>query len=802
MLQPGTRIEKYSIIEKIGAGGMADVYLAKDIVLKRDIAIKILPSEFARDLEHISRFEKEIRNLAALYHPNIVPIYDVGCYDKCHFYAMAYLPKGDLKQRIRDGLPHNRALEIFKQIADALRYAHQQGLIHRDIKPKNILFDIEERPIVTDLGIAKAIGSNTHMTNTGMIVGTPHYMSPEQAQGKQLDHRSDLYSLGVLFYEMLTGSVPYEAEDTFAVGFMHINEPIPKLPLSLSRYQFFIDRLMAKNRENRYTDASEVLSDIAKFELEAIRQEVDDTKQMPLTRWTAKPEMDSPFPTPLQGSRDIRRRRNVWGGIIFLTALALAGIYLFINALPMPRRFNKSAPVASENMARDMTASRSETDVTSPNESEDTPEDPMKDLSDRSKFYRKKEIERLLTLAQKHFNAQHLSIPKGQNAIECYKEVLILDHDNDQALKGLIAVVDKYIELSDKAIEKQKFDQAAQQLLMASKVIPDDDAIISARKRLETAEKESAKNAHEINQPLDQARRKEFETRLAEGRNALTAGDQAQAINAFKKALNIFPQNASARSGLEKAQAMADESNQESTILTPLKMKFVYIKPGSFHMGSPETESERDDDEERHKVILSRGFWLQTTEVTQGQWRAVMDKNPSHFSDCGDECPVENISWQDTQIFIKRLNKREDKLFYFLPSEAQWEYAARAGSDSKFCFGDLDSTLAEFSWYDGNAGGTPHPVATKQSNAWGLYDMHGNVWEWCRDWYGNYATETVTDPIGHLSGHNRIFRGGSWFVDGKKCRSAVRQALSPENRNFYLGVRLAAQLKKNNGGQR
>jgi formylglycine-generating enzyme required for sulfatase activity len=227
-------------------------------------------------------------------------------------------------------------------------------------------------------------------------------------------------------------------------------------------------------------------------------------------------------------------------------------------------------------------------------------------------------------------------------------------------------------------------------------------------------------------------------------------------------------------------------------------MKFVYINPGTFMMGSPTDEPGRNSDETRHQVTLTKGYYMQTTEVTQGQWKAVMDNNPSSFSSCGDNCPVEKVSWNDVQEFITALNQKEKTDVYRLPTEAEWEYAARAGTTSAFANGgisetgcDLDTKLNAMGWYCGNENSKTHAVAQKQANAWGLYDMHGNVWEWCQDWYGSYPDISVTDPGGPSRGSYRVIRGGSWSTYAQYCRSAVRNNLSPGYRGNSIGLRLS-----------
>jgi formylglycine-generating enzyme required for sulfatase activity len=217
-------------------------------------------------------------------------------------------------------------------------------------------------------------------------------------------------------------------------------------------------------------------------------------------------------------------------------------------------------------------------------------------------------------------------------------------------------------------------------------------------------------------------------------------------------------------------------------------MTFVLIPLGSFTMGSPLREKERGNNEIQHQVAISNSFYMQTTEVTQAQWYAVMGDNPSHFK--GADLPVDRVSYKDIEGFIQKLNKIDKAAKYRLPTEAEWEYACRAGSKTAFCFGDEASRLGEYAWYKGNAGDQTHPVGKKKRNAWGLYDMHGNVWEWCQDWFGDYPSASVTDPGGPPSGSACVMRGGSWFYRAEYCRSAERGSNPPNLRNNRIGFRL------------
>lgn len=235
-----------------------------------------------------------------------------------------------------------------------------------------------------------------------------------------------------------------------------------------------------------------------------------------------------------------------------------------------------------------------------------------------------------------------------------------------------------------------------------------------------------------------------------------------------------------------------------------VKLEMVKILAGTFMMGSPKNELGRyyDDDEKQHQVTLTKDYLLGKYPVTQAQWRAIMGNNPSCFK--GAKRPVENVSWDDAKSFCDKLNERYagklPQCYKFdLPTEAQWEYACRAGTTTALNNGTnlTDekyhcSNLAEVAWYYyQNEESQTHPVGQKRSNNAGLYDMHGNVWEWCRDWYGNYRDGAVTDPVGPRTGSYRVFRGGSWRDNAKNCRSAYRGYDSPGFRDNHFGFRLA-----------
>ncbi len=255
--------EEYEILEELGRGGMAIVFKAREKQLERDVAIKVLPFSLAFDKEFVERFQREARTSAKLEHPGIIPIYRVGKHGRVIYFVMKFLRGKPLSSVLaaRGALPPSEIRNILAQVGRALAYAHRSGIVHRDIKPDNIMFDEHGQAVVTDFGIAKA-ATGGKLTGTGMSIGTPHYMSPEQARAQALDGRSDLYSLGVVAYQCLTSNVPFDGEDSFSIGYKHIMEelPTPRLDSQDKRDLFeVIRKMMAKQAADRFQSADELV---------------------------------------------------------------------------------------------------------------------------------------------------------------------------------------------------------------------------------------------------------------------------------------------------------------------------------------------------------------------------------------------------------------------------------------------------------------------------------------------------------------------------------------------------------------
>lgn len=253
------QIAGYRLLRVIGHGGMATVYLGTQLSLGRDVAIKVMRPETLADEVSRRRFENETRTIARLEHPNIVGIHDVGrTADGLPWYAMPHLPHGHLGQRDLRG-DQARVRAILQALLSALAYAHARGVIHRDVKAENVLFDETDRPLLADFGIALRRGYGTRMTMVGLAVGSTAYMAPEQARGQQVDFRADLYSVGVLAWEMLTGALPFAGEDALSMALAHVQNPVPRLPPELRHWQRFLDQALAKSPKRRFADAGQML---------------------------------------------------------------------------------------------------------------------------------------------------------------------------------------------------------------------------------------------------------------------------------------------------------------------------------------------------------------------------------------------------------------------------------------------------------------------------------------------------------------------------------------------------------------
>ncbi|WP_434654692.1 protein kinase domain-containing protein [Pseudomonas sp. R3-56] len=342
-------IPGYDIDGEIGEGAMASVYLATQRSLERKVALKVMAAALAADPTFCERFLREGKTLARLSHPHTVTIHDIGNVGELYYMAMEYLPNGTLKERIAAGLTPEQGLTYIRQIASALGYAHGLGLVHRDVKPANILFRADGTAVLSDFGIAKSLDDRTQFTQAGFAVGTPSYMSPEQARGQDIDGRADLYALGVVLYEILVGKLPYIGNDALSTALAHLTEPLPELPVHHGRYQEVLRKLLAKDPAERFPDATALLRALdnlpeesseatlirpLSFELPAAPPPVDDLAgltpisiDIPSGPAYAQPQ-PKPIPPPVkptpQSTVPEQRKRPVFALAAVAVAVALA----------------------------------------------------------------------------------------------------------------------------------------------------------------------------------------------------------------------------------------------------------------------------------------------------------------------------------------------------------------------------------------------------------------------------------------------------------------------------------------------
>ncbi len=305
-------IPGYSDLREIGRGGMARVYLARQESLGRNVALKVL-NKFDKPTD-AQRFLNEAHLIAALDHRNIITIHDIGALGERHYIAMEYLAGGDLEKRLTKPISVPAALEIVRVIGACLAFVHDQGVIHRDIKPANILFHTDGTPILTDFGIAKHNETDAQLTMDGTAVGSPYYLSPEQAECKPLDGRTDIYGLGVVLYEMLTGRKPFEGATPMETLVAHITEPAPPLPPQLSRFQPLLDRMLAKQADDRFESGAELVEEV-------IRVSSDNLPGRSSTPGRAR----SQGKVRASGRRGARMRRYANVGAVALIMIAIAG---------------------------------------------------------------------------------------------------------------------------------------------------------------------------------------------------------------------------------------------------------------------------------------------------------------------------------------------------------------------------------------------------------------------------------------------------------------------------------------------
>ena len=428
------------LLNEIGQGGMAKVYLAMQESLQRPVAVKFLNNPDSPGFHE--RFMNEGRYLAALSHSNIVEVYDVGESHGHYYILMEYLPSGDLKRRIQRGIKPITALKLTLKIAGCLDYLHNQGIVHRDLKPSNILFRADNNPVLTDFGIAKLLQESGELTMGGSILGSPSYLSPEQAGfSPEIDGRSDLYSLGVVLYEMLTGRRPYTGESFAAIIMAHQHDPIPRLPEQLGCFQPLIERLLAKRADARFQNGAELIQAIrvaTNMEYQQVRRPAENEPPARFEPQIGEPESGL-LHTPAK-----RHKSPVLLSLLLLSVLLPAislnqGESVQFKQLP---EAGSATPAAA--MQDPLTSTLVFTEPRREPQRQQ-PTAPVQSKLDK--------VDRLLGLAHERMDSLRLSYPKGDCALKYFRDILELDPENIAAQAGIRQIVHWYIRKADEALE-------------------------------------------------------------------------------------------------------------------------------------------------------------------------------------------------------------------------------------------------------------------------------------------------------------------------------------------------------------
>jgi predicted Ser/Thr protein kinase len=480
-------IPGYKVVRELGRGGMATVYLAEQEKFERQVALKVMSASLNTDPSFKERFIREAKLVAKLSHPNIVAVYDVGEHDGHVYMAMEYHTGGDLKDKIRSGLSPMETVRVTCEVARALEFAHAKGVIHRDIKPDNILFRSDGSAVLTDFGIAKQGDAKTQFTQMGMVAGTPKYMSPEQARGLPLDAESDLYSLGIVFYEGLLGDVPFKAEDSIALAIKHLKDPPPPLPAQFKKFQPFMDRLLAKDPAKRYHRGGEVASALEQIVASGA---VKNLKSMPAQQTSTQvraavtvKDMEAVATAPHQSVYAQPGQGGGGGGRGMLVAVLLlllaggggAGWYFLLGpGAPQPEPVVVAPPPPPP-------APEPEPEPEPLPEPEPVVEEP----APVAKVVEvKPDVSGLIAKGNEALAADQLDKPVGSSAYDYFRQALAVESANRKAKDGMRRIVDRFIQLIDQALAAGDIPLAKQHLASAERIMADYPPLADAATRI------------------------------------------------------------------------------------------------------------------------------------------------------------------------------------------------------------------------------------------------------------------------------------------------------------------------------
>ena len=476
-------IPGYQIIRPLAEGGMASVYLAVQESLQRQVALKLL-RQFDNPV-HASRFRNEGLIIASLNHRNVITIHDIGVIGERYYLAMEYLEDGDLEMRIRTGMSPEAALDLVATLGGCLDFLHRQDIIHRDIKPANILFRKDGTPVLTDFGIAKQLDQDVRLTLDRTALGSPHYLSPEQAECKPVDGRTDIYGLGVIFYEMLTGRKPFQGDSPIEAILAHLTTPVPSLPANLSVYQELLDRMIAKAPDARFQSAGDMVAAIRKLQ-ERRRGHIPSVVLMAAIRQA-------------RNARFLKQGQRIGQRVRFLIVDALKQVWskYLLTAWPrVKRKFVENLPknthlrrvvavlpvilvvsLAAGGFPTKSTVRVAKENVVQRSSTEPATHPVVLRLDDEVAIGR----EYNLRLARQALDEYRLTTPDGNNAWYYYRRVLEENPNNTDALAGTRQIANTYADLAVRALDQLHYRKARGYIERGLMVDPKNDRLLKLR---------------------------------------------------------------------------------------------------------------------------------------------------------------------------------------------------------------------------------------------------------------------------------------------------------------------------------
>ena len=472
------QIPGYSVLRTLGTGGMATVYLAVQESLEREVALKVMAPVLAANADFCEQFLKEGRITAKLSHPHLVTVHDIGSYRGTYYMASEYLSAGSLRERLQSGLGAYDALNIAHDLASGLTYAHEMGFVHRDVKPGNILFRASGAAVLADFGIAKAIKSISSSTMAGNAIGTPDYMSPEQAQASPVDGRTDIYSLGAVLFEMLTGRKPYVASDPYAVALRHVTDPVPELPGPLEWLQPLIDRTMAKDREQRFATGDAFMAACDAL----LREHPIAPGSERRSGRRRRPGPSAGDAREASGSAPPRSRQLPRGVLPLSLALLLAVTGTLVW------RWLHRPPVPSSSAITPTTTPATLPPIP-------TPSEPAGDSADTAGLNRL-DTPALLARAGKYLDdgfksglGEKFGYPAGDNAIDLFREVLKREPGNSTATQGLARIAAFYERGARSALDRGLNTGADELIEKGLRAAPTSEGLLKLKAELAQREK-------------------------------------------------------------------------------------------------------------------------------------------------------------------------------------------------------------------------------------------------------------------------------------------------------------------------